>query len=140
MVAVMSQAGEGAFAARCNPRQSVDLNFCTQIETVTVCQSRAESRAVAIDAARRCNRMGLCAYRNCAAERQAGLSHREALDALLTAICHAPSARGWASALVGYETLLMREFGYGGSAIGQRGLGPVLPHSTNWLIRRRPCR
>ncbi len=47
-------------------------------------------------------------------ERQAYPNLYEALDALLTAICHAPSARGWASALVGYETLLMRELGYGG--------------------------
>ena len=35
------------------------------------------------------------------------------LAALLTAICHAPSARGWAAALVGYESLLLRELGYG---------------------------
>jgi DNA repair protein RecO (recombination protein O) len=39
-----------------------------------------------------------------------------ALSALLDAICHAPSARGWARALLGYETLLLRELGYGGSA------------------------
>jgi DNA repair protein RecO (recombination protein O) len=38
-----------------------------------------------------------------------------ALGALLDAICHAPSARGWAKALLGYETLLLRELGYGGS-------------------------
>jgi len=38
----------------------------------------------------------------------------EALSGLLSAICHAPSARGWVSALVGYETLLLRELGYGG--------------------------
>ena len=38
----------------------------------------------------------------------------EALAGLLAAICHAPSARGWAPALVGYETLLLRELGYGG--------------------------
>ena len=36
-----------------------------------------------------------------------------ALAALLDAICHAPSARGWAGALVGYERLLLRELGYG---------------------------
>jgi len=40
----------------------------------------------------------------------------EALGGLLNAICHAPSARGWALALVGYETLLLRELGYGGGA------------------------
>ncbi len=40
----------------------------------------------------------------------------QALSALLDAICHAPSARGWARALLAYETLLLRELGYGGSA------------------------
>jgi len=49
-------------------------------------------------------------------ERQAYPSLYEALGGLLTAVCHAPSARGWAAALVGYETLLLRELGYGGSA------------------------
>lgn len=39
-----------------------------------------------------------------------------ALSALLDAICHAPSARGWAEALVAYEMLLLRELGYGGAA------------------------
>ncbi|MGB3167718.1 MAG: DNA repair protein RecO C-terminal domain-containing protein, partial [Alteraurantiacibacter sp.] len=38
----------------------------------------------------------------------------EALGGALDAICTAPSARGWASALVGYEALLLREIGYGG--------------------------
>jgi len=38
----------------------------------------------------------------------------EALTALLSAITSAPSARGWAPALIGYETLLLRELGYGG--------------------------
>ena len=36
-----------------------------------------------------------------------------ALDALLDAVCHAPSARGWARALAGYEALLLHESGYG---------------------------
>jgi len=40
----------------------------------------------------------------------------DALGGLLDAICHAPSARGWARALVAYEALLLRELGYGGSA------------------------
>lgn len=39
----------------------------------------------------------------------------QALSGTLDAICHAPSARGWAGALVGYETLLLRELGYGGA-------------------------
>ena len=38
-----------------------------------------------------------------------------ALGGVLEAICNAPSARGWASALVGYEILLLRELGYGGA-------------------------
>ncbi|WP_126172398.1 DNA repair protein RecO [Altericroceibacterium xinjiangense] len=37
-----------------------------------------------------------------------------ALAGLLSAICHAPSARGWAGALVDYEILVLRELGYGG--------------------------
>ena len=44
-----------------------------------------------------------------------------ALAGLLDAVCHAPSARGWAGALVGYEALLLRELGYGGDAA--RALG-----------------
>ncbi|MBV7266687.1 DNA repair protein RecO [Erythrobacter ani] len=39
----------------------------------------------------------------------------QALDALLTAICHAPSARGWLAAMVTYEAMLLRELGYGGA-------------------------
>jgi len=37
------------------------------------------------------------------------------LDALLTAICHAPSARGWLSVMVTYESMVLRELGYGGA-------------------------
>lgn len=40
----------------------------------------------------------------------------EALGGLLDAICHAPSAQGWSRALAAYETLLLRELGYGGRA------------------------
>lgn len=36
-----------------------------------------------------------------------------ALGATLDAICHAPSARGWARALAGYEALMLREAGHG---------------------------
>ena len=39
----------------------------------------------------------------------------DALGGLLDAICHAPSARGWAPALLSYEALLLRELGYGGA-------------------------
>ncbi len=37
----------------------------------------------------------------------------EALDGLLAAICHAPSARGWLGAMVSFEVLVLRELGYG---------------------------
>ena len=37
-----------------------------------------------------------------------------ALEALLSAVCQAPSARGWLPAMIAYETLLLRELGYGG--------------------------
>ncbi|MGI8943125.1 MAG: DNA repair protein RecO [Qipengyuania sp.] len=37
----------------------------------------------------------------------------DALGGLLDAICAAPSARGWVGGLVSYETLLLREMGYG---------------------------
>lgn len=36
----------------------------------------------------------------------------QALGGLLDAICHAPSARGWARALAAYEALVLRELGY----------------------------
>ena len=50
-----------------------------------------------------------------------------ALEGLLEAICHAPSARGWASALVGYEALVLREQGYGGRVERPEGdMGAVL--------------
>lgn len=39
----------------------------------------------------------------------------QALDALLNAICHAPSARGWLAAMNAYEAMLLRELGYGGA-------------------------
>jgi len=49
-------------------------------------------------------------------ERQPFPALFDALRALLTAICLAPSARGWAVALLSYEVLLLRELGYGVSA------------------------
>ena len=48
-------------------------------------------------------------------ERQAYPSLYQALAALLTAICLAPSARGWVPGMAAYETLLLREMGYGGA-------------------------
>lgn len=47
-------------------------------------------------------------------ERQPYPSLFQALNGALAAVCNAPSARGWAGALVGYEMLLLRELGYGG--------------------------
>jgi len=40
-----------------------------------------------------------------------------ALEAALDAVCHAPSARGWVPALLGYERLLLRDLGYGEGAV-----------------------
>jgi len=47
-----------------------------------------------------------------------------ALGAALDAICHAPSARGWARVLAGYEALLLREVGY--------GTAPMPPGEESW--------
>lgn len=49
-------------------------------------------------------------------ERHAYPSLHSALSALLDAVCHAPSARGWLPGLLAYEALLLRELGYGGQA------------------------
>lgn len=49
-------------------------------------------------------------------ERNAYPALYHALSATLDAICNAPSARGWAPALVAYEALMLREMGYGGNA------------------------
>lgn len=48
----------------------------------------------------------------------------QGLGALLDAICHAPSARGWARVLAGYEVLLLREIGYGAT--------PAPPPQEEW--------
>ncbi|MGY6637008.1 MAG: DNA repair protein RecO [Erythrobacter sp.] len=44
----------------------------------------------------------------------------DALDALLEAICVAPSARGWLGALYSYEAMLLGELGYGAQALPAR--------------------
>ena len=49
-----------------------------------------------------------------------------ALAALLDAVCQAPSARGWAPAMLAYEALLLRELGYGGMKPEARELPDVL--------------
>ena len=46
-------------------------------------------------------------------ERQAYGELHGALSGLLDAVCAAPSARGWLPALLSYETLLLRDLGYG---------------------------
>ena len=46
-------------------------------------------------------------------ERHAYPALHAALEAVLDAICQAPSARGWVPGLLGYEALLLRELGYG---------------------------
>lgn len=46
-------------------------------------------------------------------ERHAYPALHSALEAVLDAICHAPSARGWVPGMLSYEALLLRELGYG---------------------------
>ncbi|MEO6153234.1 MAG: recombination protein O N-terminal domain-containing protein [Croceibacterium sp.] len=79
-------------------------------------------------------------------ERQSFPSLYSALSGLLDAVCQAPSARGWAAALVGYEALMLRELGYGEGEVRPLGefptvlaamdrLGPAL--ERNLLADRR---
>ncbi|MEQ5786288.1 recombination protein O N-terminal domain-containing protein [Erythrobacter sp. NFXS35] len=49
----------------------------------------------------------------------------EALDGLLDAITLAPSARGWVIGLIAYETMLLRELGYGGGRPDNAGDFPA---------------
>ncbi len=58
-------------------------------------------------------------------ERHAYPELHSALDALLDAVCHAPSARGWTVAMIGYEALLLRELGYG-------ALSETRPDPADW--------
>lgn len=48
-------------------------------------------------------------------ERQPYPALFDALDGLLAAVALAPSARGWVSGLIAYETLLLSQLGYGGA-------------------------
>ena len=57
-----------------------------------------------------------------------------ALQALLDAICSAPSARGWAGALVAYEVLLLRELGYGAADRARPAIAD-LDEALAWLDR-----
>lgn len=57
-----------------------------------------------------------------------------ALGALLDAICAAPSARGWAGALVAYEVLALRELGYGASDTAKPEVGGI-EDALAWLDR-----
>ena len=67
------------------------------------------------------------------AERQPYPSLYDALGGVLDAICHAPSARGWAGALVGYEMLLLRELGYGGEGARPEGDLPTITAAMDQL-------
>lgn len=58
----------------------------------------------------------------------------DALGGLLDAICAAPSARGWAGALVAYEVLMLRELGYGAPAAA-RPEASDLTAAIAWLDR-----
>jgi DNA repair protein RecO (recombination protein O) len=58
-------------------------------------------------------------------ERNAYPGLYEALDGLLDAIALAPSARGWVSGLIAYETMLLRELGYGGGQPNNLGDWPA---------------
>ena len=58
-------------------------------------------------------------------ERNAYPGLYEALDGLLDAITLAPSARGWVSGLIAYETMLLRELGYGGGRPDNTGDWPA---------------
>ena len=67
------------------------------------------------------------------AERQPYPSLYDALGGVLDAICNAPSARGWAGALVGYEMLLLRELGYGGEGARPEGDLPTITAAMDQL-------
>ncbi|MDP9056665.1 MAG: recombination protein O N-terminal domain-containing protein [Pseudomonadota bacterium] len=58
-------------------------------------------------------------------ERHAYPALHAALTAVLDAICHAPSARGWVPGLLGYEALLLRELGYGDHRSQNSGENPA---------------
>ncbi|MFO1255957.1 MAG: recombination protein O N-terminal domain-containing protein [Sphingomonadaceae bacterium] len=59
-----------------------------------------------------------------------------ALGALLDAVCHAPSARGWLPGLIAYEALLLRELGYGDTRLPQAAELPELLAAFDALGQR----
>ena len=56
--------------------------------------------------------------------------------ALLDAVCHAPSARGWLPGLIAYEALLLRELGYGDTRLPQAAELPELLAAFDALGQR----
>jgi DNA repair protein RecO (recombination protein O) len=54
-------------------------------------------------------------------ERQPFPALHAALGALLDAVCHAPSARGWLPGLLRFEALVVRELGYGDFPVPAEG-------------------
>ena len=57
-----------------------------------------------------------------------------ALDGLLSAIEHAPAARGWANALARYEELLLTELGYGDRLGNPDDSGRALARNRERLV------
>lgn len=78
-------------------------------------------------------------------ERNAYPGLYEALDGLLDAVSLAPSARGWVTGLIAYETMLLRELGYGGAHPENSGdfagqlaaLGVLEPLLAHYLLAGR---
>lgn len=78
-------------------------------------------------------------------ERNAYPGLYEALDGLLDAVSLAPSARGWVTGLIAYETMLLRELGYGGAhpenssdfAGQMAALGVLEPLLAHYLLAGR---
>ncbi len=58
----------------------------------------------------------------------------DALDGLLSAIEHAPAARGWAGAMARYEELLIAELGYGDTLSNPRETVKALARNRERLV------
>ncbi len=72
-------------------------------------------------------------------ERQPYPALHAGLAALLAAIGHAPSARGWTGALAAYETLMLRELGYGEVTRGAPARGEDMAADLVALDRLAPA-